>query len=112
MEDVLGRVFPFSSECSVEALNAEIKARFKHGPGKTEVMAGDFEIFNAKDSDQVLTASGPNGLLPGMSVNMAIVLEKEYESSDECPMPRCASRSFMNAVGGGRIWYVASAHPP
>ena len=75
----MGRVFPFSSECSVEALNAEIKARFKHGPDKTEVMAGDFEIFKAKDSDQVLTTYDPNGLLPGMLINMAIVLEKEFE---------------------------------
>ena len=104
VEDVLGRVFPFSSECSIEALNAEIKARFKEGPGKTEVMAGNFEIFNAKNTDQLLTVSGRNVLLPGMSINMAIVLEKEFAEGGKCPMPHCASRKFIEAVGGGRTW--------
>lgn len=104
VEDALGRVFPFSSECSIEALNAEIKARFKEGPGVTEVMAGDFEIFNAKNTDQVLTISGRNGLLPGMSINMAIILEKEFAEGDKCPMPHCTSRTFIEAVGGGKTW--------
>ncbi len=104
VEDALGRVFPFSSECSVEALDAEIKVRFREGPGKTQVMAGDFEIFNAKNTDHVLTNSGRDALLPGMSVNMAIVLEKEFAERDKCPMPRCASKTFVEAVGGGRTW--------
>ena len=104
VEDVLGRICPFSSECNVEVLNAEIKARFKQGLGKAEVMAGDFEIFNAKNSDQVLTTSDPNGLLPGMSIYMAIVLENAFDSNEKCPMPRCASTSFVNTVGGGKTW--------
>lgn len=104
VEDALGRVFPFASECSIEALNTEIKARFKTGPGKTEVMAGDFEIFDAKNTDQLLTLSGHNVLLPGMSINMAIVLEKEFAEGDKCPMPHCASKTFVEAVGGGRTW--------
>ena len=104
VEDVLGRVFPFASECSVEALNAEIRARFKQGPGKTEVMAGDFEIFNATDSDQILTATGDDGLLPGMRINMAVVLNQKFDSSGKCPVPRCTSTSVVNAVGGGRNW--------
>ena len=104
VEDALGRVFPFSSECSIEALDAEIKTRFKEGPGKTEVMAGDFELFNAKNAEQVLTISDRNGLLPGMSINMAIVLEKKFAEGDKCPMPHCSSRTFVEAVGGGRTW--------
>ena len=107
VEDALGRVFTFSSECSIEALDAEIRSRFQKGPGKTEVMAGDFELFNAKNADQVLTVSDSNGLLPGMSINMAIVLEndeKEFAEGAKCPMPHCNSRTFVEAVGGGRIW--------
>ena len=107
VEDVLGRVFPFASECSIEALDAEIRSRFKKGPGKIEVMAGDFELFNAKNADQVLTIFDDYGLLPGMSINMAIVLEKdekEFAEGDECPMPHCSSRAFVKADGGGRIW--------
>ena len=104
VEDALGRVFPFSSECSFAALNAEIKERFKEGPGKLEVMAGDFELFNAKNAKQVLTMSDGNGLLPGMSINMAIVLEKEFAEGDKCPKPHCISKTFVEAVDGGRTW--------
>lgn len=104
VEDALGRVFPFSSECSIEALDTEIKARFKEGPGKTEVIAGDFQIFNAKNTNQIITASGSNTLLPGMSIYMAIVLEKEFADGDKCPMPHCASSKFSEAVGGGKTW--------
>ena len=104
VEDALGRVFPFPSEYSIDALIAEIKARFREGPGRTEVMAGDFEIFDAKNADQVLTITGRNILLPRMSINMAIVLEKEFVEGDKCPRPHCASKTFVEAVGGGRTW--------
>lgn len=104
VEDALGRVFPFSSECSIEALDAEIRARFKEGPGKTKVLAGDFEIFNAKSTDQAITISGHNILVPGMSINMAIVLKTEFAEGDKCPMPHCVSTTFIEAVGGGRTW--------
>ena len=103
VEDVLGRVFHFSSECSIDALYAEIRARFKEGHGMAEVMAGHFEIFNAKDSEQVLTTSALSPLLPGMSVNMAVILE-DFTGDDKCPMPRCPSKSFVNVIGGGRTW--------
>lgn len=104
VEDALGRVFPFSSECSFAALYAEINERFKQGPGRTEVMAGDFELFNPKNAKQVLTISDGSSLLPGMSINMAIVLEKEFPEGDKCPMPYCISKTFVEAVGGGRTW--------
>lgn len=104
VEDALGRVFPFSSECSIEALDAEIRSRFKKGPGKLEVIAGDFELFNAKNTKQVLTISDSNDLLPGMSINMAIVVEKPFAEGDKCPMPHCNSKTFVETVGGGRTW--------
>ena len=111
VEDVLGRVFPFPSECSIEALDAEIKVRFKEGPGKTQVMAGDFEIFNAKNTDEVLTVSGRDVLLPEMSINMAIILQEDFAEGNKCPMPHCASKSFVEVAGGGRTWYVILAKP-
>ena len=53
-------------------------------------MAGDFEIFDAKNTDELLTISGRNVFLPEMSIDRAIVLEKEFAEGDECPMPHCA----------------------
>ena len=104
VEDALGRVFPFPSECSVEALLVEIKARCREGPGKNEVMAGDFDIFNAKNTAQLLATSDHNVPLPGMSINMAIILEQAFAQDDKCPMPHCASKTFVEALGGGRTW--------
>lgn len=105
VEDALGRVFPFPSECSFEALTAEIKARFRGGPGEEEVMEGDFEIFiNARNNTQLLIDPGPNALLPGMSVNMAIVFIDFVAGSDECPSPHCASKTFAEVIGGGKTW--------
>ena len=104
VEATLGRVFPFPSEFSIEALDAEIRAKFKEGPGKTEVLAGNFKIFNAKNADQVITVSDHSVLVPRMSINMAVILEKEFAEGDKYPMPHCASRTFVEAVGGGRTW--------
>ena len=102
VEDALGRFFLFPSECSIEALDAEIKARFKEGPSKTKVLAGNFEIFNAKNVNQVITISGRSVLVPRMSINIAIILEKEFAEGDKCSMPHCASRTFVEAIGRGR----------
>ena len=106
VEDALGRVFPFPSECSIEALHAEIKARFREGPGELEVMLGKFEIFDARNTDQSITRSGHNVLLPGMFVNMALVFETTITKSMgiQCPMSQCGSSLCMNAVGLTVIW--------
>ena len=103
VEDALGRVFPSLSECSVEAL-VEIKAKFREGPGKNEVMAGDFDIFNAEKTAQLLATSGNNVLLPGMLINMEIIFAQAFTQDEKCPMPHCASKTFVKAIGGGRTW--------
>jgi len=99
VEDVLGRVFPFPSKFSIEALSAEIVSRFKEGPGKTEVSAGHFEILNAKTSTNVLDMAGDSFLLPGMSVNMAIILERKSERGYKCPVPNCKSPNIYDTLG-------------
>ena len=103
-EDVLGRVSPFPSECSASALYVEIRARFKEGPGKREVEHGDWDIFYAEDPEHLLTTKADSGLLPGISIVMAIVVEQGFDNGDDCPMPRCPSKRFERALGGGRIW--------
>ncbi|KAL8792677.1 MAG: hypothetical protein Q9195_004737 [Heterodermia aff. obscurata] len=104
VEDVLGLVFPFPSECSLEALNAEIKVRFKEGLGRREVLAGDYEIFNARNPAHVLTITGNNSLIPGMSIHMAVVVEAAADNRRKCPRLQCPSRIFTNATYGGKMW--------
>ena len=104
VEDALGRVFPFASECSIDALDAEIRARFRDSPGKAQVLAGHFEIFDAKSTDQVLSVSDRSVLIPGMSIHMAIVVRSVFIDGDKCPMPHCLSRTLMEAIDGGKTW--------
>ena len=106
VQDVVGRVFPFPSECSVAALNVEIAVRFNKGPGRKEVQAGDYEIFDARNSEHLLTATKNSEFIPGMSVVMAVVVRKTDVSEDECPNPHCRSVSFRKPCAGGRAWYV------
>lgn len=105
VEDALDCVFPFPSACSVEALVAEIVMRFQQGPSKEQVTMGDFEIFSAKNPTQLLTTSGRNVLLPRMFVNMAILIEADCVAGDEeCSMPYCASKTFVEVISGGKTW--------
>ncbi|KAL9039164.1 MAG: hypothetical protein Q9214_004987 [Letrouitia sp. 1 TL-2023] len=66
VEDVLGRVFLFPAEFSIAALDAEIVDRFKVGPGKSQVAAGHYEIFNAKNTDEVVGITADSILRPGI----------------------------------------------
>ena len=104
VEDVLGRVFLFPSECSLEALNTEIKVRFKKGLGRREVLAGDYEIFNARNTAHVLTITGNDTLVPGMSIHMAVVVGIGASHHGKCPRPQCYSRTFTDAAYGGKVW--------
>lgn len=104
VEDVLGRVFPFASECSVESLHTEIKARFRAGPGRTKVAAGQYEIFSAKNSEHVLTLSEKTNLIPGMSLVMAIILKGLFDNGSECPVPNCMSTDIVKSSAGGHRW--------
>jgi hypothetical protein len=61
-------------------------------------------MFNAKNSEQLLTPTADSKLLPGMSISMAIVVEKSLEEGDECPMPHCTCTTFVDALGGGKTW--------
>ena len=99
VEDALGRVFPFPSECGIEALNIEIMCRFQQGPGRRQVMNGEFEIFNGKNVQPLFSVSEVSTLLPGMSVIMAVVLK----TTDESPMPHCHCGPNEETLGSGKI---------
>ena len=52
--------------------------------------------------NQLLAISGHNPLVPGMSINMAVVLEKEFAKGGKCP--QCSkSFQFTCSTGGGGI---------
>lgn len=104
VEDALGRIFPVPSEYSYSDLEAIIHRRFEEGPGSRLVRDGQYELCNTKNSKQTLSAKSHTGLLPGMSVTMAILLEESTRQDQHCPMPQCGSKATKTAPGGGRIW--------
>lgn len=107
VKDVLGRVFPFPSELSFEALNAEIMARFKQGPGKSQVATGNYNFI--LDTKHPLSVADDRILLPGMSLFMTIVvlssssifetlMGRNTVTDVECPMPFCRSNESVDAL--------------
>ena len=70
-----------------------------------EVIAGNYELSNGKNSEHVLTGDGSAALLPGMSIVMAIIVDQPLPLSS-CPMPQCGSRNTAVVQGGGKRWYA------
>jgi uncharacterized coiled-coil protein SlyX len=103
-EDALGRVMPIASEYDYGMVAALIKEKFKAGPGARLVEGEKYELVNTRQSGFPITRENWTAFLPGAYVKMVFVLEKRFAEGEGCPMPRCVSRTFTEAVGGGRVW--------
>ena len=104
LEDALGRILPIPSEYDYSKVEAIIKAHFKDGPGRQKVLAGSYELFDARNSNRVISGSSWTGLIPGMSIKMAIILEQPFSEAEGCPMPHCGSQTFSTRPEGGNLW--------
>lgn len=102
VEDALGFKFPVPSEYDFGLLNAIVQHRFLDGPGSLDVKAGNYELVNAKNSNQVLSAS--MRLLPGTNITMAIIIRRPELMNDSCPIRICGSTNTVARRGGGRLW--------
>lgn len=91
----------------LQKLEAIILDQFHTGPGSKKVAAGEYELFNTSDSTQIISGSEFEGLTPGMSITMAIVVGSYHGASlERCPRPGCKSVKFMSSEAGGKIWYA------
>lgn len=77
-------------------------AQFRTGPGHEKVFAGEFELYQ---NDEVLRQDNfkSTGLLPGMSITMAIIVG-QYGEPLRCPKPDCKSSLFVPSPKGGKVW--------
>ncbi|KAI9658398.1 MAG: hypothetical protein M1821_002531 [Bathelium mastoideum] len=111
VEDALGRIFPVPSEYSFAELECIIRMKFENSPGYEEVVAGNYEISNRKNSKHILTGDDSTALLPGMSIVMAIVVDRMPSTPSTCPMPKCGSTHTAAVESGGRkclacdVWF-------
>ncbi|KAF2182465.1 hypothetical protein K469DRAFT_690916 [Zopfia rhizophila CBS 207.26] len=102
-EDALGRVFPIPSEFDWLKVEAIIAAHFSTGPGHAKVAAGEYELFDPLDSSEVISKSNFNGLRPGMSLTMALIIGRyshEFGGNERCPRPGCRSSDFTSSDRG------------
>ena len=90
-----------------QKLEAIILEQFNAGPGHKKISAGEYELFNTFDSTQIISRSEFEGLTPGMSITMAIIIGL-YDNGllKCCPRPGCQSVKFTTSKAGGKIWYV------
>lgn len=109
VEDALGRIFPVPSEYCLADLRNIIQHRFKEGPGHLQVAAGDYELFNTKNSKQNFNSRSHLALLPGQTITMAILIVQMIASDEICPMPKCQSEKTRAVAGGGRCWYALTS---
>ena len=45
------------------------------------VLSGAYEVFNAKNSNQVISRTDWTGLLPGMSITMAVIIKQRHREA-------------------------------
>ncbi len=64
--------------------------KFANSPFYEDVIAGNYDLSNSKNSKHVLTGDDSVALLPGMSIVMAIIVDQP-PSPTTCPMPQCGS---------------------
>ncbi|KAH8702654.1 hypothetical protein GQ44DRAFT_764431 [Phaeosphaeriaceae sp. PMI808] len=102
-EDALGRVFPIPSEFDWLKVEAIIIAHFSTGPGHAKVAVGEYELFDPLDSSEIISESNFNGLRPGMSLTMALIIGQyshAFGGNERCPRPGCRSSTFTLSDGG------------
>jgi hypothetical protein len=104
LEDPLGRYHPIASEYSYSQMLAVVLDKFQSGPGSRRIQSGDYEIANFKNSSQLINKETFTGLIPGMSLRMAIILHELKAMAEICPIPSCGSRTSSDCVGGGKTW--------
>ncbi|KAL9614304.1 MAG: hypothetical protein Q9167_001187 [Letrouitia subvulpina] len=103
-EDALGRVLPVPSEYSFSQLQAIISDQFRTGPGRENVLFGEYELFNRLDTSQRLSGSELDGLVPGMDITMAFVIGRSVSHAmNICPRPKCLAQENMPVKAGGRV---------
>ncbi|KAF2655323.1 hypothetical protein K491DRAFT_433694 [Lophiostoma macrostomum CBS 122681] len=104
-EDALGRVFPIPSEFDWPKIIAIIEVHFAEGPGHQKIAAGEYELFDPLNRNEVISPLSFEGLRPGMSLTLAFVIGKYHdaiERTGRCPRPGCRSQSIRTQDDGAK----------
>jgi hypothetical protein len=75
VEDVYGCSHRFPSEFTVEMVDAILRVKLKNIPARSDIILGNYELSNSKNSKQILRRSSPLQLDAGTRLIMAMIIE-------------------------------------
>ncbi|KAF4626011.1 hypothetical protein G7Y89_g12151 [Cudoniella acicularis] len=106
-EDAYGRVVPIPVEFDYSMMEGIIRGKFQSGRGKVLVERNQWKLFNPANPQNLLSAENWEPL-PGMKITMAMIIPQKNEDM-VCPRLNCPSKSYRDALGGGKICCVCEA---
>lgn len=102
LEDPLGRYIPIPSEYSFGMMEVVIVERCKAGPGARKIAKGQYQISNARNSNQIISKSRFTGLIPGLQLRMAVFMYEVDTQTGRCPVLMCGSSNVIRQRGRGQ----------
>jgi hypothetical protein len=86
-------------------MEGALRGKFKNGPGKKLVERNQWQLFDPSNPRRVFSEENWKPF-PRMKITMAMIVP---QSDDKmvCPRLKCTSKSYTDAFGGGRNWYVS-----
>jgi hypothetical protein len=76
--------------------------KFQSGRGKRLVERGQWQLFDSTNTRNIITANNWEPI-PGMKITMAMIIPQTGDMMI-CPRLSCASKTYNDALGGGKIW--------
>ncbi|CZR67156.1 uncharacterized protein PAC_17055 [Phialocephala subalpina] len=100
-EDAYGRVFPIPVEFDYPMMEGALRGHFREGRGKKLVERNQWQLFDPSNPRTIFSAENWEPF-PGMKITMAMIIP-QYDDQMVCPRLNCSSKSYTEALGGGKI---------
>ena len=85
-------------------MEGALRGHFREGRGKKLVERNQWQIFDPSSPRNIFSVENWEPF-PGMEITMAMIIPQS-DNQMVCPRLNCASKSYTDALGGGKIWYV------
>ena len=85
-------------------MEGALRGHFREGRGKKLVERNQWQLFDPSSPRNIFSVVNWE-TFPGMEINMAMIIPQS-DNQMVCPRLNCASKSYTDALGGGKIWYV------
>lgn len=100
-EDAYGRVFPIPAEFDYPMMEGALRGHFREGRGMKLVKNNQWQLFDPSNPRVIFSEENWEPF-PGMKITMAMIIP-QFDSQMVCPRLNCLSKSYTDAIGGGKI---------